>query len=325
MQDKFIFKIVIDSTNVIPSNVKHWFEEQIYFKPKIMRGTLLTKHKTKKFNEDIFYNNIEKELITNNIFSLNVSDDNYNSFSISRGDFYSSIEGTYTYDIFKLYKNKILKDIDEIFQQYGGVTAFSSSGEDFFWQNHQSIDHYKRENKSMDHLHFKNSPLFEDELIVDIEHNPGHAHLVQEIWFTSCWTMWYGKKFFEHIPKEILTNFRDRYENKELKDGSIRIQLYENIWDYDLPEHRHIQWKFRRQVGIDEVAHSLMDEPILDDNPNPSLEIFTGTFEHGGVRLLKYYIDGNTNEVASKLNATECHVYELDENGNVIWSETQKI
>lgn len=55
-----------------------------------------------------------------------------------------------------------------------------------------------------------------------------------------------------------------------------------------------------------------------------AIEILEGTFEHGGIRLIKYYYS-DKRELIGKSQATEVRVNELGEDGQILWSETKVI
>lgn len=325
MADRFIFKILFNSEEVTAENVTRWFQEALrFFEPEFMTGTVLTKYNHRKYNARKFFNGIEKELTERDIFTLSLEEGKYNYIEVLRGEFHAEISWGLTDEIYEQHRDTLLAYMDDFFQEHQGIVAFACSGEDFFWQNNDDINQYKIHNRPTDHLRFKESPIFEGKVIVDVENNPGHYHIARDIWFISCWAMWYGREFFKYIPKEVISSFREGLENKELKDGSIRILLHENIWDYDKPENREIQWAFRRQTGIDEVAHSLSNEPIREENPNPSIHIFQGEFEHGGVRVIHYYFN-EKGELVTKSKATERRIYELDQEGRMVWSKIEKL
>jgi hypothetical protein len=136
--------------------------------------------------------------------------------------------------------------------------------------------------------------------------------------------MWFGQKYFTYIPKEALLSFQNGFETIELEDGSLRITLYEKIGYYDNPENRKIQWDFRRKVGMDHVAHQLLEEPIIDEFPDPSIQINTENLQHGGIRGITYYFN-NFKEVVPRSKATSKYSYEVDCNGDILWSEIVKI
>lgn len=162
------------------------------------------------------------------------------------------------------------------------------------------------------------------EKIVDIEFNPGHSHRPNGIWFGSCWMMWYGKEYSKYIPMEVLANFKNCYENKIISNNCIRITLYENPWDYDKKENRDIQWDFRRSVGVDEVARALESNDKYNTDIDAAIEIIEGIFEHGGIRLIKYYYDSD-GKLIEKSKAIEEKTYELGDKGELLWSENKNI
>ncbi|MBH5316490.1 hypothetical protein I6N90_01555 [Paenibacillus sp. GSMTC-2017] len=152
--------------------------------------------------------------------------------------------------------NEFAHIFTDSFQRYDGIVGYAVSKEDQKWQNTTDIDAFMQANKTLDRVTFKPDDFGKDKEIIDIETLPGYNHFTREgIWFGSAWKMWFGHKFFSYIPKEKLLTFTDGYSNLELSNGAISITLYDNIWAYNRPLNREIQWKFRKQVGIDEVAH----------------------------------------------------------------------
>lgn len=96
-----------------------------------------------------------------------------------------------------------------------------------------------------------------NQLYGEIEKLFSHNHFSKTgLWFGSSWRMWFGKQYFSIITREKILSFSDGYSNIELENDSICIILYKDVWDYENLIHRDIQWKFRKEVGIDEIAHS---------------------------------------------------------------------
>ena len=167
-------------------------------------------------------------------------------------------------DVRVIFSLKLLKEnqriermLEELMCNGYGICATKCSSMDDFLQNLESIDlysHYKGSIKGKRTTHHPDRPR---KKIIDIECNPGHHHLKAGIWFGAYHCMWFGKDFYQYIPKEKLKVFSDCYENIELENEVLRITLYEDMWDYENPLNRNRQWDFRRSVGIDEVAHSL--------------------------------------------------------------------
>lgn len=166
----------------------------------------------------------------------------------------------------------------------------------------------------------KTSPIFPSEKIVDIEYNPGHSHRPLGIWFGSCYQMWFGRDYYQYISKDKLQMFCDCSENVVLDNDVIRITSYDDLWAYDKPENRRRQSAFRTQVGVDAVAHMLKSNAILD----PVVEILTGVFSNGGVRLIKHYLN-STGTVVPKSIATKVVTVEYSKYGEILYQDEQSI
>lgn len=79
-----------------------------------------------------------------------------------------------------------------------------------------------------------------------------------------------------------------------------------------------------RQVGIDEVAHQLLNEPIEIENPDPAIEVITDNLQDGGIREITYYYN-DKKEAVSRSKATARYSYDLNKSGEIVWSETKKL
>ncbi len=109
-----------------------------------------------------------------------------------------------------------------------------------------------------------------------------------------------------------------------MENECVRITLYESPLDYEKDENREIQMSFRKETGIDLLAHGLEKEVTILKDEDLSIEIFSGSFPHGGIKLIKYYF-GNSKNLTLKSLASEVRIVELDMNGNELWSEVCRI
>jgi hypothetical protein len=322
MQESVAAWIIIDSHKITTENVKRWFSENPFFAPTQMNCKYLTKGKSRKFSQDPFFESICKEVDSDRV-SITVLNDQ-NDCSLIKGSYTEDI-AWFTYrlspEMFEANKDNLFKYIDDFMKKYDGIVAKVCSLEDYFWQENENLLFYTSKGKSLDGVHTKQSPLFPNDKIVDTEYNPGHSHIVNGIWFGSCWAMWFGKKFFTYIPKEVLKKYHGCYENIEICDDLIRIRLHEKIWAYDEPNNRKRQFEFRRQVGMDEVAHSLLKQPQKASD-NPAIQFESGNFGHGGVRLITYYYN-KEGEVVEKSKSVKSKTYELDEKGKTVWEDNR--
>lgn len=76
--------------------------------------------------------------------------------------------------------------MDDIFNK--GIVAYICHDEDYTWQNMKDYEYFKLLNKPREHLKLIPSPFFSNDMIVDIEQNPGHSHIVNHLWFGSSLT-----------------------------------------------------------------------------------------------------------------------------------------
>jgi len=95
------------------------------------------------------------------------------------------------------------------------------------------------------------------EKAIDISNNPGRKKLVSEMWLMSCWKMWFGKHFYEHVSKEKLLSFSSANKVEELENEVTHIELYENPFEAGKTENREIQQAFRDWINMDELEEKL--------------------------------------------------------------------
>lgn len=259
MEDVLIVKMVIPEDVVTLQNIKKWIDELVLFSPNKMR----TKLTERKFNVKQLYRELEKLFSNEDVyFQLDFKDDT-SSVTLTKGVIQlPSILCMFSKSVYdKISVNEIADKFNDFFQMYNGIVGYAVSCEDQKWQNNTDIEAFIESNKSLEHVTYKPHFFHKDREMIDIESFPGHNHFSKEgIWFGSSWKMWFGKRYYSFIPKDRLLAFSDGFNNLEFNDGSISIVLYENIWEYDKPINRAIQWKFRKVVGIDEVAHKVINK-----------------------------------------------------------------
>lgn len=324
MDEGINIKVVLNAKIMEQKEIETWLDFYHYFKPSYMLCRKLTRGEARRFNKNKLYKNLEAELMEDHV-SISI-EDHENSIWIHKNindDGIMSLSCMLTKDIFVNNREHILSYLDQLMENKG-LFAYVCSSEDWFWQNTENLYYYKVKGKSLRGVKTKKSRTFPDEDIVDAKYNPGYFHNVNGLMFGSCWMMWYGKGYFQYIPKPLLMSFKDCYENKQLSNDCIRITLYEDLWQYDKRKNRKRQWRFRRHVGLDEVAERLEEEAKNKpaDDGNTSIEILEGEFAHGGIRWFKYYFD-KENQVTPKSKAYKAVEYELGKNGEILWTNTE--
>lgn len=259
MEDVLFVRVVIPEVVVTLQNVKSWINELVLFSPNKMR----TKLTERKFNVNQLYKDLEKLFSEEDVyFQMELRDDT-SSFTLSKGiRQLPSILCMFSKSVYeKTSVNEIVDIFTNFFQMYDGIVGYAVSREDQKWQNQTDIDAFIKANKPLVNVTFKPDPIQKERERIDTESFPGHNHFTNDgIWFGSSWKMWFGNSYFSFITKDTLLTFSDGYKNLELEDGSVSITLHENIWNYDKVINRDIQWKFRKKVGIDEVAHKRLNK-----------------------------------------------------------------
>lgn len=124
-------------------------------------------------------------------------------------------------------------------------------------QSTESINNLKHKDIP-EHLYstLKDTPYSVDMwggLKYDIRYNPGRKDLISYTWLMAAWKMWFGKPFFDLVPKQKLLEFIEEYKIKEQSDGIIFVQLYENLEESWTFENMRLQQKWRDWIGFDSL------------------------------------------------------------------------
>jgi hypothetical protein len=147
---------------------------------------------------------------------------------------------------------------------------------------------------------------------LSIEHLPRHTHydrLGSGLTFESAWQIYFGKGYYQYIPKPLFDAFSDCYENVILDNGVRRMTLYENIEDYLKPENIKRIWAFRRQLGIDSIGHELTrDKNRIEPQDLPVIITKKGC-KIGTTKVIRFIDKINNLESPSKAVRKEITEY----------------
>ncbi|WP_109299173.1 hypothetical protein [Aquimarina sp. AU474] len=108
-----------------------------------------------------------------------------------------------------------------------------------------------------------------DKYLIDLESLPTHYHQINtgdKLWFGACCEMYFSELYYKYIPRIEWDKFTDCEENTVSENGIRRIILYKDLSDFENIENRNKQWAFRNQLGIDKVAHKL-----IQNGTNPTV------------------------------------------------------
>jgi len=191
---------------------------------------------------------------------MNLSGKNFIDFGKSgqRCSVYGEIDSTKFFDkVFKLIDKKVLY-------------AFLHNDLDILLSRSNKYRSWERRLGTVpSYIKFYENPRFaggeRDKYLIDLESVPTHHHFIMtgdKLWFGACAIMYFSELYYKYIPKEKWERFSDCEENIVLENGLRKVVLYNDLSDFENPDNRKKQWAFRKQLGIDEVAHKLIHDDI---------------------------------------------------------------
>lgn len=167
---------------------------------------------------------------------------------------------------------------------------------------------------------------------INLESLPGHSHQMNNyvgsdnLWFGSCWQMYFSPVYYKYIPKPLWDDYNDCFEHIVFENGLRKITLFENIEDYDLPENRAKQWAFRRALGIDSIAHEVcprLNRQQIDPENLPVL-ITKKNCQIGQTRVTRFLNSNNQLIGSDKAVKVEIKEY-LDDGVTVVYECLQDL
>jgi len=240
--------------------------------------------KSKEFVDVFIPNTIDYEYTTN-LEKAIYKEKRFNSYNLFI-DFFS--QNNYRFDSLRLNKNNevsiyFIKSREELFV-YGRVKTKDViyqildilNNEIIYAYIHNQLDltlsksnKYRSWERKLGHVpsyvKYYENPRFaggeRDKYLIDLESVPTHQHLIKtgdKLWFGACAIMYFSDLYYKYISKEKWKEFTDCEENIVLDNGLRRVILYRDLSDFKNTNNRNKQWAFRNQLGIDQVAHQLI-------------------------------------------------------------------
>lgn len=152
------------------------------------------------------------------------------------------------------------EEVESIVNHEGFIAAYLYDEDYEVVQNTAYSDNYSHRNYPAHILNsLKGVPYHINEFgekQYDIKNNPGKMDLIGYCWLMAAYKMWFGKPFFELVPKEILLSFTDAYEIKELNDGKVFVQLFEKIEESASPVNMEKQRKWRKWLNFEKLIET---------------------------------------------------------------------
>ena len=209
--------------------------------------------------------------------------------------------------------------VEAVAELPGFNAAYRGDADDAYWQSETSIEAYEAAGRPHAHLPKVEGGFFprEDEQI-DVSANPGRRTPYDGSLLWAASHMWFGPRTFEHLDRERLLGLPVG-EVAERADGrTVVVDLFPLDWmGSRLDDVRSRQRTFRDWMGLDALEERA--DEVAEAEADPTLEIETGTFEHGGVRRLTEWLDEGGLRAAPKSRARRSRTVELSDDGRVLW------
>ena len=295
--------------------IEKWFKKMKYFTPTKMLLNL--DDRSKRFNQKSFFSELVTE-INNDKFTLyyhnwknwvscHKSYENINLINLS---------AKFEKDNYEKKKEEIHFLINDIMKNYG-IDARIVNSTDKYWQNDKHV-----------YTHVSNNKSIEDIFAIDMftnsmEKMPGYEIKIGEIWHGASWKMWFNTPYYEYVPKNILENYNDCYKNEKISSECICITLYEDVNDYDNPQNRELQLKFKRAINFDELVKNARADEIKKTQ-DPKISIQFGDYKNGGKRRVINYLD-DEEKSTRRSKAVQAEVVYCDREGKFLFAEIKPI
>ena len=325
-KDKMDIKDIVSISVYMKNNPKYslkWMTELKCFNPTGMKLDHYKKGRSVKYKEDV-YNKELKQKILDDEYRIQIDDLN-NSVECFVSDYSENVviaTANLEYDIYYLNEKSILSIISDIMVNVG-IVATIEDLTDWFLQNTNDVSDYKVYQKSLAGIPLVEDPYVRGKKIIDVEKLPGYGQQIGSIWVGAAWKIWFGRPYYEFVPRECIERFQECYSNEKISDDCYCITLYKDLNEYSKPENRKRQWKFKEAINFPAVVKKLKERE-KNREKNPSIEIKSGNFEHGGMKQFWYYVDSDNNLV-KKSNAVKIKIHEYDRAGYIIWRGEQEI
>lgn len=201
----------------------------------------------------------------------------------------------------------------------GFNAAYCGDADDVYWQSETSIEAYESAGRPHDALPKREGGFFpgEDEEI-DVSVNPGRRKPYDGILLWAASRMWFGARAFEHLDRERLLALPVGEVAETAHGRVVVVDLYPLDWiDSRLEEVRDRQRAFRDWMGFDALEQRSGE--VAAAEADPTFEIESGTFEHGGMRRLTEWLDESGVRAVPRSRARRSRTVELSEDGRVLW------
>lgn len=199
------------------------------------------------------------------------------------------------------------------------VSASVRTAEEFYYYDCMDLENIKKLHPEMTEIKTVGDKA---SLRADPEQFAAHTHEHEGIWFGCCYEMWFGRDYDKYIPLEKLKSFKECKLNETLDNDTVHIILYDAPDEFSTERSVERAWAFRKHTDCDCAAEfwEKRVHELAREAGHFTYEIEEGNFPHGGIRLLKTYLDENGKHV-NKCDAVKVHIYEGGTDGKPVFEE----
>lgn len=167
-------------------------------------------------------------------------------------------------------KQAIVEDFIRMqMEKRGAYHAFLRDYQEFLYHNISDLQERQEKITVSDDQTFPKMLNEEGEKEIDCSQLAGFNLIVDRLFFTSCWKMWYSSVHFQLIPAYV---FRDvqQVEKATLNSAQtvVEICLYEDPFRWRHPANLAFQLMFREQIGCDQFNWNngvgVMRDPFIE-------------------------------------------------------------
>ncbi|WP_086444074.1 hypothetical protein [Candidatus Enterococcus lemimoniae] len=134
-----------------------------------------------------------------------------------------------------------------------GMYGYIRSLDEYLYNNVENIEKRTFETGS----EIKQLPKRYDQkkvVIIDCNQLAGYDVYFKGLCLTSCWKMYYSSLYTQIIPKPIFMEVQQVQTVEELGSQVIKITLFNDPFNWELPVNQKYQRLFRDQMGYDQLA-----------------------------------------------------------------------
>ncbi|WP_207695496.1 hypothetical protein DOK67_0000119 [Enterococcus sp. DIV0212c] len=148
---------------------------------------------------------------------------------------------------------KLIEDYCDTRMAKNGIFGYIRSFDEYLYNNVEMIE--KRTFESDTEIR-KLPKRYNDKkmVIVDCNQLAGYDIYFKGLCLTSCWKMYYSSLYFQVIPKPIFLEIQQVQSVVELDNQVIKVTLFNNPFNWELPVNQKYQRLFRDQMGYDQLA-----------------------------------------------------------------------